>query len=225
MLSQNSLDNLVQPIIERQQKINLYILNKLAERINKIGTLLPSDVQALTRLLNVGDDVRQLNRELAKMTNLQESEIKKMIKQVAYLGYLDAKPFYDYRNMPFIPFEENLYLQFAVEAIAKQTAEEYVNLSKNLAFVHRDARSGKLVPLTLHQVYTQVTDEAITAVQGGVVDYNTAMRKTLRELNDYGTRVVYYPESGRIYTQRLDTAVRRNILDGVRAINQGVQDE
>jgi hypothetical protein len=44
----------------------------------------------------------------------------------------------------------------------------------------------------------------------------------MQQLVDSGIRKMYW-DSG--YTQRLDTAVRRNLLDGVRAINQGVQDE
>ena len=47
----------------------------------------------------------------------------------------------------------------------------------------------------------------------------------MKELVDSGIRhVEYTSENGKFTTQRLDSAVRRNVLDGVRAINQGVQD-
>jgi hypothetical protein len=52
------------------------------------------------------------------------------------------------------------------------------------------------------------------------------MRRSLKQLNESGIRyVTYQAESGKVHTQRLDTAVRRNILDGIRAVYQGVQDE
>lgn len=90
----------------------------------------------------------------------------------------------------------------------------------------RDLKNPKkLVPTPAAKAYQTVVDEAIQAVQTGVVDYNTAMRRTLDQLSQSGLRVVYQGEDGKMRTQRMDTAVRRNLLDGVRAINQGVQDE
>ena len=91
----------------------------------------------------------------------------------------------------------------------------------------RDMKNPKkLIPTSIAKTYQTVVDEAIQAVQSGTIDYHTAMRRTLKQLNESGLReVTYNTESGRIYTQRLDTALKRNLSDGVRAINQGVQNE
>ena len=106
MLSDNALENLMQPIIERQQAINNYVLQVIAQRVREIGHLLPSDVYKLERLLKSGADVRKINKKLAQLTGLNERDIKKLIKTVAEQAYIDVKPYYDYRNMPYIPFEE-----------------------------------------------------------------------------------------------------------------------
>lgn len=37
MLSEDTINNLVQPLITRQENINVYILQKIAERINENG--------------------------------------------------------------------------------------------------------------------------------------------------------------------------------------------
>lgn len=226
MLSEDALDNLMQPIINRQEEINLYVIQKIAKRINEIGKVNPSDVNQLIQLRNTGADVKLINQELARLTNLQVLDIKKMIRAVALNGYLEAKPFYDYRHKSFIPFKKNRYLQREVEAIARQTAGTYKNLSKAQAFMLRDLKNPKqLIPTPLSKAYQSVVDEAIQASQTGVVDYNTAMRRTLKQLTESGLRrVTYNTESGKRYTQRMDTAVRRNLLDGIRAINQKVQD-
>ena len=226
MLSEDTLDNLMQPVIDRQEEINTYVITKIAERINTIGQVKPSDVQKLIQLRNVGGDVRLINQKLAEYTNLQVYQIKQIIKAVAYNVYTDAKPFYDYRHKPYIPFSKNRYLQKQVEAVARQTAGTYKNLSKAQAFMLRDlANPEVLIPTPLSKAYQSVVDEAIQAAQTGVIDYNTAMRRTLKQLVDSGLRqAVYNTESGRVYSQRMDTAVRRNLLDGIRAINQKVQD-
>jgi hypothetical protein len=84
---------------------------------------------------------------------------------------------------------------------------------------------SKLIATPISKAYYSVIDEAVQASQQGVVDYSTAMRRTMNQLVDSGIRhVEYNAESGKHFSQRLDTAVRRNILDGIRAINQGVQD-
>ena len=227
MLSDNALENLMQPIIERQQAINNYVLQVIAQRVREIGHLLPSDVYKLERLLKTGADVRKINKKLAQLTGLNERDIKRLIKTVAEQAYIDAKPYYDYRQISYVPFAENVELQRVVAAVAKQTLDTYKNLSKAQAFMIRDLKNPKkLKPTSIARTYQTVIDEAVQVVQSGTLDYNTAMRRTMKQLADSGIRYVeYHPESGRKFTQRLDTAVRRNLMDGIRAINQGVQDE
>ena len=226
MLSEDAIENLIQPLLDRQERINVYAIRKIAAEIKRIGELTPSSLHTLERLYKTGSDVREINKEIARLTGLQVVEVKKIIKTVALAGYLDTKPFFDYRHKSFIPFAKNKALQNIVNAIANQTAGEYTNLAKAQAFMIRDLKNPKkLVPTSVAKTYQTVVDEAIQAVQTGVVDYNTAMRRTLSQLADSGLRVTYQGEDGKVRTQRMDTAVRRNILDGVRAINQGVQDE
>ena len=226
MLSENAIEILADMIVTRQERMNRYVIDIIAKRVKEIGELPPSDVYKLERLLKSGSDVRKINAEISKLTGIQEAEIKKIIKKVALDNYLDAKPFYDYRKKAFIPFEENAELQRVVNAIARQTVNSYVNLSKAQAFMIRDlANPSKLIPMALSKTYYSVIDEAVQAVRQGVVDYNTAMRRTMQQLADSGIRhVEYNAESGKHFSQRLDTAVKRNVLDGIRAINQGVQD-
>lgn len=227
MFSEDAIDNLIQPIIDRQQNINNYVINIIAERIKEIGSISSSDLFKLERLLKSGHDVKKINTELAILTGLQVQDIKTLIKTIAENSYLDVRPFYDYRMLSFIPFSENKQLQKVVTSIANQTAESYVNLSKAQAFMIRDLKNPKILkPTPLAQTYQTVIDEAIQASTLSGIDYNTAMRRTMKQLIDSGIRrVTYNPESGKTYTQRLDTAVRRNVLDGIRAISQGVQDE
>ena len=226
MLSENALESLIQEIVDRQEAINMFVIQLIAKRVKSIGKLLPSDAYKLERMLKTGSDVRKINKELSKKTKLNADAIKNIIKTVAKEAYLDTKPFYDYRQKSFIPFEENEPLQRVVKAIARVTSDTYVNLSNARAFMIRDRKNPKkLKPTDIAKTYYSVVDEAVQAVQSGVVDYNTAMRRTMTQLSESGIRTVtYHPEGGGTYTQQMDVAVKRNILDGVRQINQAVQD-
>lgn len=227
MLSDKAIEKLIQPIINRQININNYVIDIIAKRIKEIGEILPSDLYKLEALMRSGNDVQKINKEISILTNRQISDIKHIIQEVALDSYIDMKRFYDYRMIPFIPFKENIELQKVVKSIATQTSNTYRNLSKSQAFMIRDLKNPKILrPTSISDTYKTIVDEAVQANQTAGIDYKTTMRRSLRQLVDSGIRnVSYNTESGRVYTQRLDTAVRRNILDGIRAINQGVQDE
>ncbi len=225
MLSENAIENLTEPIVQRQQKIDEFIIEAICSKIKAIGSLSSSDIYKLTRILQMGADVQLINEEIARQTSLQVADIKRIIKTVASDNYIDARRFYDYRMRPYIPFEQNTELQRQVQAIANQTANTYTNLSKSTGFMIRDlSNPSVLKPTPLAQAYQSIIDESVQAVQAGIIDYNTAMRRTVKQLADSGVRyITYSTQSGKAYTQRADTAVRRNILDGIRVINQEVQ--
>jgi hypothetical protein len=195
--------------------------------VKEIGGLLPSDVASLEQLAKTGADIIAINKELARIAKVQVKTIKRIIKDAAENTYTNAKPFFDYRRRTFIPFEENESVQRVVNAISKQTSGTYVNLAKAQAFMVRDPKNPKVLkPTPIARTYQNTVDKAVQAVQSGVTDYQSTMRQSLNDLVDSGIKsVTYHPESGRTYTQRLDSAVRRNVLDGVRAVNQGVQNE
>lgn len=221
MLSVDTIDKLAQPIVTRQEQINIYVLKKIAARIKEIGELNPSDINTLEQMLRNGSDVREINDMLAKMTNLQVQDIKAIIKEAAILDYTDVKPFYDYRHLPYIPFAQNTQLQRIQNAIAEQTANNYINLSRTRAFYTQNA-AGKVVPTSITDTYNKAVDKAIQAVTTGQVNFQESMRNTIQELVDSGLQTVDYASG---YHRRLDSAVRMNILDGIRQLAIQMQDE
>lgn len=229
MLTDNQIEKLIKPVIDRQIKIELMVLLKIADRVRDIGTMVPSDIKMLEQLYKSGSDVRAINRELARLTNLNERQIKKIIKTVAADSYADAKPFYDYRKRRYIPFEENAAIQSVINAIESITVGTYKNLSRSTAlkFLWYDLTTGVLSEaLSIAETYQRVVDTAIQSVTLGITDYNTAMQRVLQNLVKSGINTVQYEsENGRITHQRLDTAVRRNLIDGVRMTSQAMQNE
>ena len=225
MLSDTAIDNLVQQIVNRQEGINIYVLTKIAHCLKTIGDLSPNNIKQMQILVQMGTDIRQMNEYLAEMSDMQVRDIKSIIKTVALDNYLDAKPLYDYRHRSFVPFEQNTKLQQITNAVAEQTANTYKNLSDSSAtgfWVKDKYNPQQLVFKSIDNSYRDAVDKAIQAVQSGAVDKEEAIRNVVKQLLDSGIRRMYW-DSG--YSQRLDTAVRRNIQDGVKQINQRIQDE
>lgn len=224
MLSDGAIDSLIKPIIDRQEQINIFVLTTIAEKVGEIGALSAADIKRLKLLVEMAADIRLLNAELSRLLNLQVKDTKNLIKQVAIASHLDAKPLYDYRHKSFIPYSKNNKLQQYVRAVSARTADTFTNLSNSKAtgFLIRDLKNPQRLKFqTIDDTYRSVVDEAIQSVRSGV-DYRVAMRKTLKQLTDSGIRRMTW-KSG--YTQRLDTVVRRNILEGIRSINQLIEDE
>ena len=224
MLNDKAIDALIKPIIDRQEQINIFVLTTIAEKVGEIGALSPADIKRLKLLIEMAADIRLLNAELSRLLNLQVKDTKNLIKQVAIASHLDAKPLYDYRHKSFIPYSKNNKLQQYVRAVSARTADTFTNLSNSKAtgFLIRDLKHPQRLKFqTIDDTYRSVVDEAIQSVRSGV-DYRVAMRKTLKQLTNSGIRRMTW-ESG--YTQRLDTVVRRNILEGIRSINQLIEDE
>ena len=239
MLTDEALEKLIEPISARQERINNYVVSLIAKRINQIGKINASDVYKLQQMMNIGGDMRLIEKAIAIATDMNVSEVKNILYEAAESMYGDAKKYYEYRGMPFVPLNENTQLAALVEAISRETAESFVNLSNTTGFTMW--QGGQKVPMTIRNTYTRVVDEAIQAVKANVTDYNTAIRRSMRQMINSGVRninyngnpesdyfgrtyVTYAPDSGRHYTRRLDSAVRMNVLDGVKAINQQLQD-
>ena len=223
MLKDNEIEALIQPYEERQQKLNMYVVNRIATRIGQIGSLSSSDVYRLQQLYKIGEDARLINQEIAKVLNVQVGSVKNTIRKAAIKTYTDAKPFYDYRHKAQIPYEKNIKLQRTVNAISKQTEGTFKNLSNSKAtgFMIRDMKNPQLLKFqSVQQTYQSIVDEAVQAVQNKTLDFDTAMSRALKQLNESGLRRAYW-DSG--YTRRIDSTVRMNILGGIRQINQQVQ--
>ena len=222
MLSDDALEKLMQPIIDRQENINNYIVGTIANRLKKIGQLKAEDINRLQLLVQSGADIRKINLMLAKQSGLQVKDIKKVIKTVAKDDYIDAKPFYDYRHKSFIPLEKNKNLNKITNAIANQTGGTYKNISdtRAIGFVLGNGKKKKFKKLS--NAYKEIIDEAIQAVELGNMTYEVAVKRAIKQLMDSGVKKIYW-DSG--YTKRVDAAVRQAVHDGIKALHLQMQKE
>ena len=107
-------------------------------------------------------------------------------------------------------YKDNKQLERMVEAIKNQAMEDYKNISNTYGFLTH----GKYK--NIRQQYINIIDRGITAVTTGTMDYNTAIRNSVKEMINSGVRTVDF-ESG--YSRRMDSQVRMNVMEGVRRLN------
>ena len=210
MLSQEVEEKLANILVSRIEETNTYILKRIGEAIKTISTLTPSQAYQLGNILKYGGTYNEIAKELARVSGKNVQDIYKIFEEVAKNNKQFAKQFYKYRGIDYIPYKKDIALQNMVRSLASITADMYRNISNTsvIGFI-QDGHFKQL-----QQVYQDTIDKAILSISQGKQDFYSSMRQTLKELG--GSGLVQY-ESGR--TRRLDSAVRMNILDGMRALN------
>jgi hypothetical protein len=210
MLSQEVEERLAEHLTTRIEEANTYILKKIGEAIKQISTLTPSQAYQIAQILKYGGTYNEIAKELARVSGKNVQDIYKIFEEVAKNNKQFAKQFYKYRGIDYIPYSKDISLQNMVKSLASITADMYRNISNTsvIGFI-QDGRFKQL-----QQVYQDTIDKAILSISQGKQDFYSSMRQTLKELG--GSGLVQY-ESGR--TRRLDSSVRMNILDGMRALN------
>ena len=215
MLSQEVEERLAEYLVNRITEANSYILKIIGETIKEIGEMTPSQARKLQQILKYGGTYEQMAREIARISGKNVQDIYKIFEQVAKSNLDFAEKFYDFRGIDFIPYEENLALQHMVESIGNLTAQTYLNIAntRGIGLLFRDA-NNQMYFRNLEQSYYEIVDRAILSISQGKEAFYSEMRRIMTDIGNNG--VVLY-NTGR--TRRLDTAVRMNILDGIRQLN------
>lgn len=220
MLNEEYIDNLVEVLVRRIEKVNTFTLKKIGETLNKIGDVPPSKAYDLAMILKYGGDYDSIVKELAKVTELNEKEIEKIFEQVAKKNLVFAEKFYNYRGMKYIPYEKNIALQEQVKAIKKITQETYRNMSNTLGFVK--IKNGEKVFTPLAQAYQEVIDDSVMALIQGKESFNSALRQSIRQLSASGIKTIEW-DTG--YHRRLDSSVRMNLRGALRDFSINLQQQ
>ena len=219
MLSDEVIEKVTERLVNRMEQANEYVLQEIGKSIKKIGTLTPSQAQQLVQIMRYGGDFDKIIAKLAQITKLNKKDIYKIFQEVAKLEQGYAKQFYEYKGKKFIKYDENKQLQNMVNAIAKTTADKYINLSKTYAFA-TTGKNGKIIYTDLSKKYQDVLDKAIISAGQGKESFDSAMRRTLKELAQSGIRTIDY-ESGK--NMRADIALRMNLKEGLRTLHNEMQ--
>ena len=215
MLSQEVEERLAEHLIDRIEETNSHILKKIGQTIKYMSTLTPSQAYQISQILKYGGTYEEIAKELARVSGKNVQDIYKIFEQVAKDNKEFAKQFYKYRNIDFIPYSKDIALQNQVNSIARLTADTYLNIAntRGIGFLFRN-KNGQVYFKDIQQAYYEIIDRGILAISQGKETYQQEMRRIIKDVG--GNGVVIY-ESGR--TRRLDSAVRMNLLDGIRQVS------
>ena len=208
---------IIERLVRRIEQANTYFLERIGSSISEIKKLTPTQAQQLVNILKYGGSYEEIVRKIAEYTNLNIQDINSIFANYAENDQLFNKQFYEYRNIPFIEYAENEALKRQTEALANITKQAMYNFTRSRAigYTIRDF-DGTTRFFGLRETYERVLDEALLNIAQGKESFDSAMRRTLKDIGGSGLKTVEF-QSGRSY--RLDSAVRMQLQDGLRELH------
>ena len=221
MLSEETLERLSERLVNRIEELNTFMIKKIGNQLYDIGNLTPSQLREIFQSIKYGNNLDEIINKIAEITDKNVEDIYIIFEEVAKTAQNYAKQFYEYKKIKFIPYRQNKELQNQVKALAKITANEYLNISKTMAYMkYNELGEKEFTPIS--KIYQEITDKAILNISQGRESYNTVIKQTMKELTSKGLRRVDYANG---YSRRMDSSVRMNIMDGVRRLNRELQEQ
>lgn len=216
-MNEKEIDLVVERLTRRIENANIYFLKQIGEYIKQIRDLSPTEAHKLIQILKYGENYQQIVKALAEFSKMNVSDIDKIFNRYAKQDYNFYKQFYKYRNMDFIPFEENEEILRQTNEIKRLVQKQVYNIMHEnvIGYTIRD-RKGNIQFQGLRETYNRVLDEALMNVSEGKETFDSAMTNIMKEIGGSGLKKLDY-ESGR--SVRLDSAVRMNLQDGLRELH------
>ena len=208
MLTEAMTDALLEIFEERWHAIITEYLSSMGDHLADIGELLPSDANRIIEMRRMGVTMERIRKQIAHAAQQSEEDVIRAMQAIAKADAAFAERIFGSK----LTASGRSALKRVLEAQARVTFGEMENLSRTTV---------------LSDGYRKAVDKAVQAVQGGVSDYRSAIRRTVEEAAAEGLRVEYPTKtpSGRNRSMRLDSAVRMNVLDGVRAMNRAAMEQ
>ena len=198
MLPPSYLDAMPDAFVQLAQQVEDEILQDVARRIGKMGTLTETADWQLWRYQQTEAVRENVVKLLAKYSGKSEATIRRLLKEAATEAMEREDAIYYHYNLEPTPFEESAALNNLLNAGARQTCSTWRNLTATTAN-------------TVSGAFERTLDVAWGKVATGAFDYKTAVKQAVDSLADEMPEITY--PSG--HTDSLEVAARRAVLTGV----------
>ena len=198
MLPPSYLDAMPDAFVQLAQQVEDEILQDVARRIGKMGTLTETADWQLWRYQQTEAVRENVVKLLAKYSGKSEATIRRLLKEAATEAMEREDAIYYHYNLEPTPFEESAALNNLLNAGARQTCGTWRNLTATTAN-------------TVSGAFERTLDVAWGKVATGAFAYKTAVKQAVDSLADEMPEITY--PSG--HTDSLEVAARRAVLTGV----------
>lgn len=196
------------------------IFSDIVRRIRKTGKITSTADYQINKLLVLGNSTEFIEQELKRLLEASYPDIWALYDKVCDWEYVRYKDAYEQINGSFVPLEENEQVQQWSHAVINQTRNELKNITQSMGMTVNI--SGKAVFTPLAEYYQMYLDRACLDIVTGAFDYNTVLRRVVKEMTASGIRSIDYGKSG--YSNRVPVAVRRAVMTGVLQLSAQINE-
>ena len=208
MLKPEYLQRVPDGMIKLYAQAEMDILENMAVRIAHYGYWIPA-VEHQAKMLEEAGMVREeILARLKTLTGRADRELRQLMQEAGTAALKSDDAVYRRQGLNPPPVSASEDLQKVLQAGYEKTSGAFRNLTRTTA---RTAA---------HQ-FAQALDRAYMQITLGGMDYNTAIRSTIKQLSAEGVGAIRYP-TGR--TDTIEVAVRRAVVTGVNQTALRLQD-
>lgn len=208
--SPDILDALPEPLAELFRELEQFLLGEICDRLKLSEKLNEVTVQDIRVLRSHGIDLDKIKKAIAETAEVSLDQVNTLLDDVVARNQAYYAELVDLAR---VAVPQRYIDQRDIDAIRKQTQDEFTNLTQSLGFLV--TQNGKRVMLEPAKAYQWALDMAEMQVLSGAVSYNAAIHDAVKQLADSGIRTVQY-ESGHV--DQADVAARRAIMTGVNQV-------
>lgn len=198
MLDPEYLAHIADDLLDLYNLLDASIMRDIARRLVKGGKVTDTAAWQIDRLRESGLLYGDIVAEIAKRTNATDRQIKLLFEEAGIISTDTEVLAYAKAGIKVPPIRMSESALEILKAGIRKTSGELRNLTMTTA-------------ITSQQAYISAATLAEMQVESGMLDYQTAIRRAVREAAQGGASVTY--PSGHI--DKLDVAVRRAVLTGV----------
>lgn len=208
MLKPEYLQRVPDGMIQLYAQAEADILADMARRISTYDYWIPA-VEHQAKMLEEAGMVREeILARLKTLTGRTDRELRRLMQEAGTAALKSDDAVYRRQGLHPPPVSASEDLQKVLQAGYEKTSGTFRNLTRTTA---RTAA---------HQ-FAQALDRAYMQITLGGMDYNTAIRSTIKQLSAEGVGAIRYP-TGR--TDTIEVAVRRAVVTGVNQTALKLQD-
>ncbi len=228
MVNEQFINELSEDLIKNYQDFELYYITELGKDIHEV--LNDKEINNLSKsqiddkvIVMAGLFIAKMATKGTELEKYTKTNVSSIYTKLASTMWSDSKYLAEATSQKFASYSTQKTLTNLVSSNAITTTNALKNLSNTSmlgTYVKLSPGADKIFVNT-QQAYISAIDKAVESITGGT-SVQKALTTTLKSLGSNGLKEVYY-NNGKPYAVRLDTAVRRNIQDGMRAVAQETQ--
>jgi len=196
------------------------IMEDIVRRIRINGFVTSSADWQITRLRQLGESNAYIKQQIQTALKLSDKAIDDIYAEAVKAEYVQNAALYAKTGNALTSFADNAELQSLMSAVKAQTKGELINITRSMGFITQQGNQLKALDIT--KFYQQTLDAALGDIGTAAFDYNTVLKRTVKQMTNSGLRWIDY-ESG--YHNRVTVAARRATMTGLNQTMSHINDK